>query len=193
MHKSTKTMMLSIALGMLIFSTPAWAQGSVTDKVTKDKPGAANDLHYEFDRAITKVEVVDGNGNVVADPGPFPTTAGVGTQKIDFSGGVVNQNGTAPTQVGAPPAGERKYKFTTAGNQVPRIKKRWWTNANNPLPSSVDECLEDGLQLFNPGEICVRIDIPALSQWGLIALGTVILLAGTIIVLRRRQQGLSAQ
>src|SRR5262249_43306918 len=114
-----------------VLGSSAVQAGVVTMSFTKGGATTASDLHVTTSSAITAVTVVDGNGNVVANPGPFAAPpAGIGTTNLTFSGGVpgtVAPGGTAPTQPGA---GVNRYSFDTGAAGGVKIQKWWWTDPN---------------------------------------------------------------
>lgn len=75
---------------------------------TNNTGQAANDLHVEFDQAVTP--------QPPAGPwGPFPNENPVGQNNRNFSGGTVANGGTAT------------ITFQNGGTKI-TIKKWWWTN-----------------------------------------------------------------
>jgi hypothetical protein len=95
------------AVLLLVLATALVAQaGTKNYTFTNDTGQFANDLHIEFNQAVTQ------NPD---PPSPFNTSSGSGTATVDFSGGNVAINGHVQCQ------------FTTTGSG-PTIKRGWWTH-----------------------------------------------------------------
>ena len=149
---------LALASFLILAGVPAYAQGVLDKKFTRSSnPGAATvfDLHVRFNTAISKVQVVDANGNVIANPGPFSTPpSGVGTNEITFEGGSLGSvlpGGTAPTQPGT---GLHRYRFHGQAKPL-KIKEWWWTDSDGMRSHMFeDDCLAAG-RLLEADGICV--------------------------------------
>jgi hypothetical protein len=178
------------------------AQAGAVEHRIQRKAGAvglAHDLHYEFDMPIN-VSVVDINGNTIANPGPFavPASTPAGSQTVVLSGGApgtVAAGGWAPTQPGPPAGGANKYRFTAVGSGTPKIKKGfpYWTDPNGAkIAMTANDCGPEGENTFDSLDLsCVPVNpstIPTLSEWGLIILTGLLLIGGTMMIMRRRSR-----
>lgn len=92
-------------LGCLATTAAVARAGTKQYTFTNNTGQPANDLHIEFNQAVTFTP---------NPPAPFTVSAGSGTANVDFSGGSVAAGGVVVVS------------FTTSGSG-PTIKRGWWT------------------------------------------------------------------
>lgn len=136
-----------VALASIIFfagATVALAGSTTTKTFTNTTGQAVNDLHVEFNTAVT-VESQD-------PAGTFGDTSGEGTSSVDFSNGSVANGGSV------------KIKFKGAANST-RVKKWWWTNDGNRVGPKETASMDDVLGYLDAMDVAIEANTMSIDSF----------------------------